>query len=403
MSRRMNLTLPVILAVAASGLAAHGHALTPSSVGGHHYSYVAAFVQQGNDREQDGLQGPVRRVKTETAKITVKNGKPLEGPRVLLETTTYDNKGTKVDNAYFLAAGGSLTGKEVYKYDDKGNIVEMTLTNEDGTLQARELYIYEFDAVGNWTKMTTNVAMIEGGRLSYEPTEVTYRTIAYYLDEAMVAKMSQPAVQPAAPTSAPATSAPAASTPAATNAGANSAAMNANAGEQPGKAPAATNPAPAAVAKKENNVSAALPLNIASTDKPAAAVAPASLTPNTDSVGAGPVVKVEGEAPAAAPRPARSGPLKPVSGGILNGKALKMPMPMYPELARRARLSGMVDVEVVIDVTGKVISAKAVKGPALLHGAAEQAARNAKFSPTLLSGQPVRVTGTISYNFNLSQ
>jgi periplasmic protein TonB len=387
MSRRMNLTLPVILAVAASGVAAHGQALTPSSVGGHHYSYVAAFVQQGNDREQDGLQGPVRRVKTETAKITVKNGKPLEGPRVLLETTTYDNKGTKVDNAYFLAAGGSLTGKEVYKYDDKGNIVEMTLTNEDGTLQARELYIYEFDAVGNWTKMTTNVAMIEGGRLSYEPTEVTYRTIAYYLDEAMVAKMSQPAVQPAA-----------------TNAGANPAAMNANAGAQPSKAPAATNPAPAAVAKKENNVSAALPLNIASTDKPAAAVAPASLTPNTNPVGAGPVVKVEGEAPAdGPPRPARSGPLKPVSGGILNGKALRMPMPMYPELARRARLSGMVDVEVVIDVTGKVISAKAVKGPALLHAAAEQAAKNARFSPTLLSGQPVRVTGTISYNFNLSQ
>jgi hypothetical protein len=198
MSRRMNLTLPVILAVAASGVAAHGQALTRSSVGGHHYSYVAAFVQQGNDREQDGLQGPVRRVKTETAKLTVKNGKPLEGPRVLLETTTYDNKGAKVDNAYFLAAGGSLTGKEVYKYDDKGNIVEMTLTNEDGTLQAKELYTYEFDAVGNWTKMTTNVAMIEGGRLSYEPTEVTYRTIAYYLDAAMVAKMSQPAVQPAA-------------------------------------------------------------------------------------------------------------------------------------------------------------------------------------------------------------
>ena len=102
-------------------------------------------------------------------------------------------------------------------------------------------------------------------------------------------------------------------------------------------------------------------------------------------------------------RPSGSYSGKPVSGGILNGKALKMPMPMYPELARRARLSGMVEVEVVIDVTGKVISAKAVKGPALLHGAAEQAAKNARFSPTLLSGQPVRVTGTISYNFNLSQ
>ena len=198
MSRRMNLTLPVILAVAVSGVAAHGQALTPSSAGGHHHSYVAAFVQQGNDREQDGLQGPVRRVKTETAKITVKNGKPMEGPRVLLETTTYDNKGTKVDNAYFLAAGGSLTGKEVYKYDARGNIVEMTLHNDDGTLLAKEVYTYEFDAVGNWVKMTTSVAMMEGGKVTFEPSEVTYRTISYFLDQNVLAKMSQPAA-PAGP------------------------------------------------------------------------------------------------------------------------------------------------------------------------------------------------------------
>src|ERR687894_532183 len=74
----------------------------------------SAYFASASDREQDGLSGPVRRVKTETAKITVKNGKPVEGPRVVLETATYDIKGGKVDNAYFLAAGGTLTGKEVY-------------------------------------------------------------------------------------------------------------------------------------------------------------------------------------------------------------------------------------------------------------------------------------------------
>src|ERR1051325_5050541 len=67
-----------------------------------------------SEREQDGLAGPVRRVKTETAKISVKGGKPVEGPRAVLETTTYDQKGNRVDTAYFLAAGGTLTGKEVY-------------------------------------------------------------------------------------------------------------------------------------------------------------------------------------------------------------------------------------------------------------------------------------------------
>lgn len=396
MLRRMNLTLLLILSVASSG-AAFGQALTPLARGGHQFSYTAALMQ-GSDREQDGLLGPVRRIKTETAKITVKNAKPLEGPRVLLETTTYDNKGGKIDNAYFLAAGGSLTGKEVYKYDDKGNIVEMTLTNEDGSLQAREVYSYEFDAVGNWTKMTTSVAMIEGGKLSYEPTEVTYRTIAYYLDEAMVAKMSQPAAQPAP--AAPTAAAAAAPSPVA------AAPSNANAaGAQP-KAPAAANPAPAngvnkAASVAANKNAAVAPLNIASVDKPIAA-APLALAANSNASAAGPVVKNEVEAPAA-PRAGRSGPLKPISGGILNGKALKLPSPTYPEFARRSRLTGVVEVEVVIDVTGKVISATAVKGPALLQGAAEQAAKAAKFSPTLLSGQPVKITGTISYNFNLAQ
>ncbi len=386
MLRRMNPAFLVILSVACSGVAASGNAPTPAAVSGKHFSYFALTIQ-GSDREQDGLLGPVRRVKTETAKITVKNAKPLEGPRVLLETTTYDNKGVKLDNAYFLAAGESLTGKEVYKYDDKGNIVEMTLTNNDGSLQSKELYTYEFDAVGNWTKMTTHVAMVEGGKLNYEPTEVTYRTIAYYLDEAMIAKMSQPSASPA----------PSAVTPSPAAAPANS-----NADAQLKASAAVANPASPVVAKKENKSAASAPINLAMGDKPVAA-APVGMTANANGAVAGPVVKADGEAPAAAPRPVRSGPLKPISGGILNGKALKMPAPTYPEFARRSRLSGVVEVQVVIDVTGSVISANAVKGPALLQQAAEQAAKNAKFSPTLLSGQPVRVTGTITYNFNLVQ
>ena len=299
-----------------------------------------------NDREQDGLVGPVRRVKTETAKIAVKGGKPVEGQRVLLEATTYDMKGNRVDNAYYLAAGGTITGKEVYKYDERGNMTEMTLHNPDGSLLSKETYTYEFDAVGNWVKMTTAVAVIEGGRVTFEPSEVTYRTIAYYLDEGMLAKMNAPAA--AAPS-------PVAAAPAVP--GANVAAQ-----------PAAAQPA------------AVL-----------AAAAPA--TP----LGA-PVVKADGEAPV---RPAARGPLKPVSGGILNGKALNLPAPVYPELAKRARTSGVVEVEVVIDLSGKVISAKALKGPIMLQTAAEDAARRAKFSPTLLSGQPVKVSGLISYNFTL--
>jgi protein TonB len=93
--------------------------------------------------------------------------------------------------------------------------------------------------------------------------------------------------------------------------------------------------------------------------------------------------------------------VRPVSGGVLNGKALEMPRPAYPEMARRAKMSGMVSVEVMIDVSGKVIGARAVSGPEMLREAAERAARQAKFTPALLSGQPVRVSGVINYNFSL--
>jgi protein TonB len=122
---------------------------------------------------------------------------------------------------------------------------------------------------------------------------------------------------------------------------------------------------------------------------------------NAGAESGGPVVKGDAEAPAAPP--VRTGPLKPISGGILNGKALSLPSPAYPEMAKRSRAGGLVEVEVVIDITGKVISAKATKGHALLLMAAEQAAKQARFTPTLLSGQPVKITGVITYNFTLTQ
>jgi protein TonB len=59
----------------------------------------------------------------------------------------------------------------------------------------------------------------------------------------------------------------------------------------------------------------------------------------------------------------------------------------------------MVAVAVVIDEQGSVIEARAISGPQPLHTAAVNAARLARFSPTLLMGEPVRVSGTITYNF----
>ena len=99
--------------------------------------------------------------------------------------------------------------------------------------------------------------------------------------------------------------------------------------------------------------------------------------------------------PEAKPTPPRA----PISGGVLNGKALNLPKPAYPPIARQAHASGTVTVQVLIDENGNVVSAHAVSGHPLLQAVAVAAARSAKFSPTKLSGQPVKVTGVITYNF----
>jgi TonB family protein len=90
---------------------------------------------------------------------------------------------------------------------------------------------------------------------------------------------------------------------------------------------------------------------------------------------------------------------KQISGGVLNGKATSLPKPPYPPAARAVRASGSVSVQVLVDESGNVVSASAVSGHPLLRAAAASAARRAKFSPTKLSGQPVKVSGIITYNF----
>ncbi|HWP55049.1 MAG TPA: energy transducer TonB [Pyrinomonadaceae bacterium] len=305
-----------------------------------------------SDRARDGLTGPVRRVRTEVVKLSNATGKSVEDPkRVVLETAEYDVKGVKTQNQYFPVSGATLTGREVYKYDDKGNISEMTLLNADGSLLSKEVYKYEFDTIGNWTKMTTSVAVVENGTIGFEPTEVTYRTIFYYLDASMT-KMLQP----------PASSAPA--------------------GSSTGSETRVVASLPARTSAAKLNGSQIQPLNL-------------DLRPLSDSSRKN-VVASDSEPPPA-PKPL----LKPVSGGVLNGKAIALPAPTYPDIARRMRQAGKVEVEVIVDENGKVISARATAGPSVLRDVAVEAALRARFTPTKLSGQPVKISGRIDYNFTL--
>ena len=142
----------------------------------------AAITVLDSTKEQDGLFGAVRRVKTESAKIELKDGRPVEGPPQLVEITTYGIKGNRIENTSY-PIGGSLVGKEEYKYDERGNITEMTVRDDKGAILSREAYSYEFDKFGNWTKMVTSLVVFENGELKREPIEVTYRTLTYYFDD----------------------------------------------------------------------------------------------------------------------------------------------------------------------------------------------------------------------------
>jgi len=101
---------------------------------------------------------------------------------------------------------------------------------------------------------------------------------------------------------------------------------------------------------------------------------------------------------ALARKPAADGD-KTLVGGVINGKALSLPKPEYPNDARIGHAGGTVEVEVLIDEHGKIVRAGAKSGHPLLQGAARDAACRAKFSPTLLAGQPVKVSGILTYNF----
>ncbi len=113
-----------------------------------------------------------------------------------------------------------------------------------------------------------------------------------------------------------------------------------------------------------------------------------------------PVEKVENKIEE--PPPVIKKEVKPppmVTGGVVNGKARNLVKPNYPVPAKNVGAKGEVKVQVVIDEDGNVISATAVSGHPLLKSSAVTAARASKFTPTTLTGQKVKVTGIIVYNF----
>lgn len=112
-----------------------------------------------------------------------------------------------------------------------------------------------------------------------------------------------------------------------------------------------------------------------------------------------PLAVVPKPTPAPTPRQ-ETGPVR-LPSSLISSKAIDKPAPPYPAIAKAAGIQGTVAVQIVIDERGHVISAKATGGHPLLLSAAVQAAYRASFTPTVLGGQAVKVTGSITYNFVL--
>jgi TonB family protein len=343
-------------------------------------------LEQLSDREIEGLLGNVRRVHTETIKVTRKGDQMVEGKPILLETSTYTSTGKRIDTIYHENPNATpLTGEEKYKYDEKGNITEMTLLDKTGAILSREKYEYEFDPVGNWTKMITYIAVIMNGNVSYEKSEITKRTIAYYFDGNPTKTKIEPVLAEnktpgnilggnSSGTQTAGSTVPASSVPTGTAVAENK--------SEPGRTPVVL---PNVVVGNTSNVIV-----------PGGTAVP--VVGDKDSQSKGSSLSFDTPPPGVKIRPANYR-LVQRTEGVLNSKAVSLPKPIYPTVAKSMGVVGTVSVRVSIDVTGRVIAAKAVSGNPVLHQAAVAAALKAKFTPTILSAQPVKVSGVIDYVF----
>ena len=304
------------------------------------------------DKGQDGLIGSVRRVRTERAELSTKEGKVKEGPRFVLNTTVYSLQGKRIDNLNNVVNESHRGKKQEHKYDNRGNVTEMILRDKTGKVLSREVYSYDFDEVGNWVKMVTSTAFSEGGKSTLEPVTATYRTIAYYFDDATVKAQKNVALKKSVMNSA------------------NAEKVAARASELNGSRARSNR-----TTKSKTPTQPSTKLNNSPTS-----ARPASATTKVNSSSA-------------------NGKPEPIlfSVNTSNFKPV-IPSAIYPEDAKRAGVMGTVAVVVELDSTGQVISARATNGPSRLRASAVEAARKARLTPTYTAGKRSQV---ISFTFSL--
>ncbi|HVP47679.1 MAG TPA: energy transducer TonB [Bryobacteraceae bacterium] len=92
-----------------------------------------------------------------------------------------------------------------------------------------------------------------------------------------------------------------------------------------------------------------------------------------------------------------------VGGQVQQANLIRQPKPIYPPLAKQARIQGVVRFEAIIGKDGTIQNLRLVSGHPLLVPAAQEAVKQWLYKPTLLNGEPVEVATVIDVNFTLSQ
>lgn len=90
-----------------------------------------------------------------------------------------------------------------------------------------------------------------------------------------------------------------------------------------------------------------------------------------------------------------------ISGGVAAGMILQKTTPIYPPIAKAARVSGTVVLQATISKTGTITNLRVISGPAMLQESALEAVRQWRYRPYLLNGEPVEVETTVNVIFSL--
>jgi TonB family protein len=339
-----------------------------------------------SEKEQDGLKGPAGSVRVEKAVFTRDNNKPVEGQRLRSHKTRYTEKGEMFEMivytgdyiSQFILFTGDAQGnvlanisernnsfapaptanpsapqpptskkvlKHVFKYDAKGNRTEDAVYAEDGTLFSKDVYV--FDSKGMNIEVRSFDSQREIRRVSFT-----------YDSKAMIATQSF------------------------------------------------FEPIGKLVEKRSYTheldaqgnwikQTASRILNNGKLEPLEVTYRTISYYPPVGNFSGLGVIGGISDAEKNNPNVTR------MTGTVLAGSAIRRIEPVYPPLAKAARVKGAVIVEVTVDEEGDVLTARTLQGHPLLKDGAEKAALGWKFTPTSIDGLPVRVVGTLTFNFNL--